>query len=112
MATVSNKQTNIPTSMDKQSSNASFELDFLKTITLGEIIQDLGQDKRKLIALDKDMTVEDAMQVLAEEDILGAPVFDREQKCFVGMIEIFDIARWLALGYALERAYKDKEFER
>jgi len=91
--------------LKKPSSN--YDLDFPKNVTLGE----LTFDKRRLVVLDKNMKIADAARLLQQENFISAPVFDKEMKYFVGILDVVDIARWVALGCSLERAYKDKDFE-
>lgn len=84
-----------------------YELEFPQSIILGEILF----DQRKVVAFDKNTTVLDAARILKKENFLSAPVFDLEMKYFVGVLDVHDIARWVALGYSLEKAYKDHDFE-
>jgi len=61
--------------------------DFLASVQAGDVIK----DNFELCCIDSADTVTDALEVLKEHNITSAPVWDKEQRGFLGFLDVLDI---------------------
>jgi len=73
-------------------------------------IGNLVLNKRQLIFVETEAKITTVMQLFKNMNILGAPVFDCSKNEFVGMIDIFAIVRFIAIGCMSDKIYGDEEF--
>jgi len=74
--------------------------------TLGELIF----DKNALIQVSSETTVEDAAKMMKKHNIISAPVFDSSKGQYIGIIDMFEIMRFTAVGFFEESIFKDDLF--
>jgi len=75
-------------------------------VTLGEIIF----DKKELIRVESDMKVEEVAAIFDVHNILSAPVWDKEQNQYIGIVDMFEIMRFTAAGLKEQLVFKDDLF--
>jgi len=68
----------------------------LDTTTLEQLFNLSGEHwinkrNKKVITINADASVSEALQVLSSNNILAAPVFDRETNSFLGLVDMMDI---------------------
>jgi predicted transcriptional regulator len=63
-----------------------------------------------LIQVFTDTKVEEAANLMKEKKILAVPVFDRTKGQYVGILDMFDVMRFTALGFFEESVFNDNLF--
>jgi len=79
----------------------------LSRVSIGQVIA----QKHELIQVHSDTPLSDCLKKLNENHILAVPVFNSEQGKYIGILDMFDIMRFTALGFFEDRMYNDKLFE-
>jgi CBS domain containing-hemolysin-like protein len=54
-------------------------------------LKELVEHKRKLIYVHSDTTVKECTDLLKQKEILSVPVYDKEKKEFIGIVDVLDI---------------------
>jgi CBS domain-containing protein len=81
---------------------------FLKSVPVTSIMV----SEKELVTLDPQNTIEQALQILSEKAISGAPVFDGIKQRFVGYLSVLDLCVWVVRTYHIAKGDKaefDKE---
>ncbi len=74
-------------------------------------IQDVIENKQELVQVAADTPIAQCLEVLSKKRILSVPVLERKQNLFIGIVDVFDIMRFTALGFFEDKLYQDKLFE-
>ncbi len=74
--------------------------DFLQNHKIAMIAETLKKD---IIYVDKDTNLEYACKLLGKNNISSVPIVDPEQNKFIGMIDVVDIALFIAHAYDQKR---------
>jgi CBS domain-containing protein len=80
-------------------------LDLLSDTTVGTLLK---ERKKKLVVIDKNATLGEAMAVLKRENILSLPVVDEKQKKFLGFVDVLDIAEFVLSTWKYVSATMDE----
>jgi len=108
--------------MDSENSYQSKGLDFLKGISLVDVLKHKisflnthttqpSHLASKLTIFGVSLKTEEAAQILLQENILSAPVFDPNTKTFVGILDVLDLVCWSCHAYQMGREWRDVDFE-
>lgn len=80
-----------------------------KTLLQELTLRMLVADKRGLVAVDASTTLEDALEVLARENVLSLPVWNGDKSGFVGIISMWDVMTYVAFGtFSMENPSPDQ----
>eukprot|EP01094_Clydonella_sp_ATCC50884_P009675 TRINITY_DN1921_c0_g2_i1.p1 TRINITY_DN1921_c0_g2~~TRINITY_DN1921_c0_g2_i1.p1 ORF type:complete len:336 (-),score=161.24 TRINITY_DN1921_c0_g2_i1:150-1097(-) len=80
-----------------------------KTLLQELTLRMLVADKRGLVAVQEDETLEDALAVLARENVLSLPVWNSDRSGFVGIISMWDVMTYVAFGtFSMENPTPDQ----
>jgi len=82
-------------------------MDSLRNVPVGHVIA----QKRELIQVHSDTPISICLQTLNDHHILSVPVLNQQQGKYIGLLDMFDIMRFTALGFFEDRIYNDKLFE-
>jgi CBS domain-containing protein len=82
-------------------------LALLERTTIGEVIT----TKPNLISVFSDTPISECLRILHEKNILAVPVFSKPEGSCIGIVDVFDIMRFTALGFFEDRIYNDELFE-
>ncbi|GAM22954.1 hypothetical protein SAMD00019534_061290, partial [Acytostelium subglobosum LB1] len=79
---------------------------FLNTVKITEILESEGQywkakRDRKILSIESDKTVREAISMIAKNDILSIPVVDPKDKEFLGFVDMVDVLH-AVLGHISE----------
>jgi CBS domain-containing protein len=81
-----------------ESSTIQFPIvDLLKSTSINDLIK--GKDSSNLMQLDSSITVSQAIKILAENNVLSMPVFDKEDGSHLGFVDYCDILTFVINMY-------------
>jgi len=70
-------------------------LDHLKKVKVNDILR---LRERALVYADSNMTIQECSELLAKNNILSVPIWNKEQNRFIGIVDTFDILRFIVFG--------------
>lgn len=66
-------------------------MQFLKDHLQATQISHIWKAKNEVITVKSNLSIQEASKILAEKNILSAPVFDPESESWLGFVDVFDI---------------------
>jgi CBS domain-containing protein len=72
----------------------------------------LKEKNRKIIEINGSVTVSEALKVLAENNILSVPVWDKNDGDYLGFLDVLDIVNYVVNMYTVGTSVKEVQWEK